>query len=231
MSKTLLLVIFLFVSFSSLSHAANSSQVLVIINEHSPLSLSVGKYYQQKRNIPPQNICYIRCPKAETITRLTYESKIMIPIARYLQNNNLVNQISYIVLTKGIPLRIKGTKGLQGNRASVDSELTLLKRNMPVDNYGFCRYYDITGVVANPYYLNGLPLSLCDIPLKRGTFRHFDSQTYNIYLVTRLTGYTIRDIKALINCGCHPFLLQAGRQRNRARFVLDATTKNTIGNT
>ena len=202
---------------SSLSHAANSSQVLVIINECSPISLSVGKYYQQKRNIPPQNICYIRCPKAETITRLTYETKIMIPIAKYLQNNNLVNQISYIVLTKGIPLRIKGTGGLQGNRASVDSELTLLKRNMPVDNYGFCRYYDITGVVANPYYLNG--------------YRHFDSQTYNIYLVTRLTGYTIRDIKALINRGCHPFLLQAEGQKNGARFILDATTKNSIGNT
>ncbi|MFH1898398.1 MAG: TIGR03790 family protein [Candidatus Desantisbacteria bacterium] len=224
MSKILLLFIFLFMPFSSLSYAASSAQVLVIINEHSPISISIGKYYQQKRNIPPQNICYIRCPKSETITRLTYESKIMIPIARYLQNNNLVNQISYIVLTKGIPLRIKGTGGLQGNRASVDSELTLLKRNMPVDRYGFCRYYDINGVVPNPYYLNN--------------YKHFDSQRYNVYLVTRLTGYTMRDIKALIDRGCRQSAggsKQGGGhipvQANMARFVLDATTKNSIGNT
>ncbi|MFH1962322.1 MAG: TIGR03790 family protein [bacterium] len=217
-----------------LFYATGSSQVLVVINEYSCISRAVGKYYQQKRNIPAQNICYIRCSTAETITRLTYESKIMIPVARYLQDNNLVKQISYIVLTKGIPLRIKGTKGMQGNKSSVDSELTLLKRNIPVDIYGFCRYYAIDGVVINPYYLNGC--------------KSFDSQIYNIYLVTRLTGYTLKDIKALIDRGCH--LLYAGiqegkdkrqkagyapvqtkGQKNRAVFVLDATTKHSIGNT
>ncbi|MDI6780956.1 MAG: TIGR03790 family protein [bacterium] len=196
-----------------LSHVSDPSQVLVIINECSRISRAVGKYYQQKRNIPAQNICYIRCPATETITRLTYESKVMIPVARYLQNNNLVGQISYIVLTKGIPLRIKGTKGMQGNRSSVDSELTLLKRNMPVDIYGFCRYYAIEGVVPNPYYQG------C---------KHFDSQVYHIYLVTRLTGYTLRDIKAIIDRGCHP--LQVKGQKGRARFVLDATVKHSIGN-
>jgi uncharacterized protein (TIGR03790 family) len=189
----------------------------MIVNKYSSISQAVAKYYQKKRNIPAQNICYIRCPSTETITRLTYESKIMIPVARYLQDNNLVEQIKYIVLTKGIPLRIKGTKGMQGNRSSVDSELTMLKRNMPVDVYGFCRYYAIDGVVPNPYY---------------NDCKHFDSQTYHIYMVTRLTGYTIRDIKALIDRGC----LQKGTKGRREKevemqFVLDATTKNSIGNT
>ncbi|MBI4753570.1 hypothetical protein HY793_04280 [Candidatus Desantisbacteria bacterium] len=58
---------------------------------------------------------------------------------------------------------------MQGNRSSVDSELTLIKRNMPVDIYGFCRYYDLNGVVPNPYY---------------NSCKHFDSRTYPIYLVT-----------------------------------------------
>ncbi|MFH1860306.1 MAG: TIGR03790 family protein [bacterium] len=219
-----------------LFYATGSSQVLVVINEYSRISKAIGKYYQQKRNIPTQNICYIRCSTAETITRLTYESKIMIPVARYLQDNNLVGQIAYIVLTKGIPLRIGGTKGLQGNRSSVDSELTLLKGNMPVNIYGFCRYYGIDGVVPNPYYLGG--------------YNHFDSHEYPIYLVTRLTGYTIRDIMALIDRGCHSLVEQRGMQegkdrrqkagyvpvqakgqKSRAVFVLDATTKHSIGNT
>ncbi|MEK7812431.1 MAG: TIGR03790 family protein [Candidatus Desantisbacteria bacterium] len=206
-----------------MSHTSCPSQVLVVINECSRISIAAGKYYQQKRNIPAQNICYIRCPEAETINRLTYESKIMIPVARYLQDNNLVGQIAYIVLTKGIPLRIKGTKGMQGNRSSVDSELTLLKMNMPVDIYGFCRYYAINGVVPNPYY-SGSHL------LVDGR-KHFDSRAYHIYLVTRLTGYTLRDIKALIERGCHPLQINGQkRQKSKARFVLDATTKHSIGN-
>ncbi len=205
------------VSGLSLSCPSSVSQVLVIVNECSRISTTVGKYYQQKRSIPAQNICYIRCPETETINRLTYESKIMIPVARYLQDNNLVGQIAYIVLTKGIPLRIKGSKGMQGNRSSVDSELTLLKRNMPVDIYGFCRYYPIDGVVPNPYY---------------HSFKHFDSQMSPIYLVTRLIGYTLKDIKALIDHGCHPVQLKGQKgQKSKARFVLDATTKNSIGNT
>ncbi len=201
----------------SISHTSCPSQVLVVINECSRISIAVGKYYQQKRNIPAQNICYIRCPEAETINRLTYESKIMIPVASYLQNNNLVGQIAYIVLTKGIPLRIKGTKGTRGNRSSVDSELTLIKMNMPIDIYGFCRYYAIDGIAPNPYYSG------------RQGCKHFDSQAYPIYLVTRLTGYTLRDIKALIERGCHP--LQVNGQKSKARFILDATTKHSIGNT
>lgn len=206
----------------SVNGSTGSSQVLVIINECSRTSKAVGKYYQQKRNLPVQNICYIRCPEAETITRLTYESKIMIPIARYLQDNNLAEQISYIVLTKGIPLRIKGTKGMQGNRSSVDSELTLLKWNMPVDIYGFCRYYAIDGVVPNPYYHGSHNDTSCHY---KG-YKHFDSHVYRIYLVTRLDGYTIRDIKALIERGCHPV-----QEKSKARFVLDATNRHSIGNT
>ena len=40
------------------------------------------------------------------------------------------DRIFYIVLTKGIPLRISGSGGRAGTAASVDSELTLLYRKL-----------------------------------------------------------------------------------------------------
>jgi len=47
-----------------------------------------------------------------------------------LTGNFAQDRILYIVLTKGIPLRVNGTSGQDGTIASVDSELTLLYRKL-----------------------------------------------------------------------------------------------------
>ena len=50
----------------------------------------------------------------------------------------------YLVLTKGVPLRIAGTEGRTGSIASVDSELTLLYRRITGGAV------PVVGQVANP---------------------------------------------------------------------------------
>ena len=43
-----------------------------------------------------------------------------------LKAKRLVEQVLYIVTTQGVPLRVKGATGMDGDNASVDSELALL---------------------------------------------------------------------------------------------------------
>ena len=69
--------------------------------------------------------------KIECALRLNWEPQC----AAWLGRQGAQDRILYIVLTKGLPLRIDGTAGRQGTVSSVDSELTLLYRKMTGDNF------------------------------------------------------------------------------------------------
>src|SRR4030095_14049690 len=95
----------------------------------------------------------------------------------------------YIVLTKGVPLRVPGTDGRDGTVASVDSELTVLYRKLLGLNVA------LAGRVSNPYFLGDRPIP--------------DAQPFtrfigDIYLVTRLDGFTLADVVKLIDRGMAP---------------------------
>ena len=96
----------------------------------------------------------------------------------------LQDRLLYLVLTKGVPLRIIGATGLSGTLASVDSELTLLYRRLvgqPVP---------LEGKIENPYYLGNRDL---------GEARPFSHREHDIYLVTRIDAFTVDQALALID--------------------------------
>ena len=110
--------------------AQTADNVLVVLNEASPMSMDIGMYYAQKRGIPKENLMRVKTTAAENISREDFDRQIHAPIAAWLMRNSAQDRILYIVVTKGIPIRITGTSGKDGNIASVDSELTLLYRRM-----------------------------------------------------------------------------------------------------
>ena len=169
--------------------AQSPENILLILNESSPVSLDVGQYYAEKRGIPRDNILRLKAPADDAIDRTVYERQIEGPIAGWLYRNFAQDRILYIVLTKGIPLRISGTSGADGTVASVDSELTLLYRKMAG------QAVPPAGRVENPYFKGNAPNSL------PGMFTH---EAVDIYLVTRLDGYTFDDIRGLIDRGMAP---------------------------
>jgi uncharacterized protein (TIGR03790 family) len=177
-------------AFSPLLFSQTAENVLLILNESSPASMEVGMYYAQKRGIPRANILRIKTTTADEISRDDFEGQIDAPIASWLRNNFAQDRILYIVLTKGVPLRINGSSGPDGTAASVDSELTLLYRKL-LQSPGL----QINGPLANPYFLNDAPLA------KAKKFSHIDQ---NIYLVSRLDGYNSSDIRGLIDRGFAP---------------------------
>jgi uncharacterized protein (TIGR03790 family) len=167
----------------------SAENVLLVLNETSSLSMDVGMYYAQKRGIPQSNILRIKTSEDDSISRSDFERQIEQSIYSWLARNFAQDRILYIVLTKGIPLRITGTSGQDGTGASVDSELTLLYRKMLGDSI------PQAGLIKNPYFLSETSLA------QAKPFSHAD---HDIYLVSRLDGYNLADIQALIDRGSRP---------------------------
>lgn len=169
--------------------AQSGANVLVVANEALPASVEIAEYYVQRRQVPADQLLKIRTSVADQITRQEFETTIHQPIAAWLARTGSIDRILYVVLTKGVPLRIAGQGGGRTTTiSSVDSELTLVYRRMvgPVSP---------GGNVTNPYFLGDAQPS---------TARRFSHVAQDIYLVTRLDGFTTTDVKALIDRGLAP---------------------------
>src|SRR5258706_2171840 len=164
------------------ANAQTGANVLLVVNTSSTASQTIGREYASHRSVPADNVCALQLPITESISRDTYEAQIEQPIWKCIAARQAHDRILYIVLTKDVPIRIKGTGGRSGTNASVDSELTLLYRRRS----GVL--VPIVGFVPNPYFAEAVS----------GTVRPFTHETDDIYLVTRLDGYTLSDALALI---------------------------------
>jgi uncharacterized protein (TIGR03790 family) len=174
--------------------AQTPGEVLVVVNRRSATSRQIGDYYIPKRDIPPGNLCVIDTAPEETIERPVYDKEIETPVGQFLKKQGLQEKILYIVLTSGVPLRISGSGAeLYSDASSVDSELTLLYSRL----HGVV--IPLAGPARNPFFRQR------DTP-----FRH---PLFPMYLVTRLDGYNMADMKGLVDRG-----LQA---HNTGKFVID----------
>jgi uncharacterized protein (TIGR03790 family) len=170
------------------------AEVLLVLNANSPISRAIANDYAAKRHV--RNILSIHCQdsalntETETVTANDYAQSIENPIRQYLATHKKIN---FIVLTKGIPIRITGSamgscdehshepENVRGH-PSVDSTLAALDyTNLP----GVMKI-DITGsgaigrAFSNRYWNATEP---------------FSHSKYGGYLVTRLDGYTEADAK------------------------------------
>ena len=93
------------------ARAQTVANVLLVINENSPASVEVGEYYAKVRQLPANNVVRINTAQTDAVPRPVYEATIEGPLSRWLTRHLLQDQILYIVLTKGIPLRVDGTGG------------------------------------------------------------------------------------------------------------------------
>jgi uncharacterized protein (TIGR03790 family) len=171
-------------SLSSNAYGQSPENVAVVINESHEGSRQVGDYYVQRRRIPASNVITVKSSSDDIIDRAAYVATIEEPIAAALSRANLQDRILYLVLTKGLPLRIAGTAGNDGTGASVDSELALLYRKMS----GVAVL--TRGRVDNPYFVGeGDP----------GSAPPFTHRDFDIFLVSRLDGFTIEDARGLVD--------------------------------
>jgi uncharacterized protein (TIGR03790 family) len=195
----------LFGVWASPASAQSGANVLVVVNRASSDSEEIGDYYARKRAVPADQVLRIEAPLEEQVSRRTYESQIETPISGWLTAHAAQDRILYLVITKGVPLRIAGTAGPSRSAASVDSELTLLYRKMTHTGTG------VAGSIANPYFLGDRPLA---------TAEPFTHKSQDVYMTTRLDGYSVADVKALIDRG--------GAPAREGRILLDGRYELTV---
>ncbi len=175
--------------YPAAARAQTSDNLLLVVNDNTPASIQIAEYYARKRVVPTDHIVHIKAVSTDTISRADFTQTIELPITNWLLTHSLQDKVLYLVLTKGVPLRVDGTDGPQGTVASVDSELTLLYQKLlgvqPL----------VPGRLANPYFLGDKALTEA---------RPFTRVSREIYLVTRLDGFTVDDVLKLIDRGAAP---------------------------
>jgi uncharacterized protein (TIGR03790 family) len=180
--------------------ALPAARVLLVVNDNSPVSRTIGEYYARRRGVPAQNICHLRAPLDEEIGRTDY-NRLASAVGACLRSHGLVESVYYIVTTLGDPLRVSGSSGLNGDQASVDSELTLL-------------YSELKG--ASPHLTGGAIPN----PFFGRSVTDFSHPEYPMYLVTRLAAYDFDGVKAMID--------HAMQAANRGKFVIDMSGGNDV---
>src|SRR5262245_19428922 len=164
--------------------AQSAENVAVIVNDNSQDSRRIGEYYARVRNLPLSHVLRIKTSTDDQIERDAYVKTIERPLGVAITRAALQDRLLYLVLTKGVPLRIAGTAGVSGTMASVDSELTLLYRRMAGQPTA------LEGKIDNPYYLGAREI---------GEARPFSHREHDIYLVTRIDAFTVDQALALID--------------------------------
>lgn len=172
------------------------NEVLLLCNMNSPVSRNIADDYAQKRHI--NNRLTIKCQDSalnadnETIPLAAYKQAIENPVRKYLATHR---NIEFIVLTKGIPIRIDGaafgSHGLDTHAPnmglpSVDSYLAALDyTKMPGARRMMITGSGATGLAyLNRYWNASVP---------------FSHARFGGYLVTRLDAYTVGEARALVS--------------------------------
>lgn len=151
-----------------------ADRVLVVVNARSGASQTVGQYYAARRGVAPSHVVHVSVPVSDDVSELEFRSAILNPIRDAI--DSLPERIDFIVLTTGVPLRIGGRHGY-----SVDAHVAGMRLPIPpmvgLDTTWLARY-------RNPYY---------------GAREPFNSERFNMYLVTRLDCEQVADCMALVD--------------------------------
>lgn len=174
--------------FSAVAAAAQTGQVarpvnvvtevVVVVNDASPDSVTLGDYYATARGIPTSQICHLNTVTTETCTWNVYRTQIETPLRTFLTTRP---QVIYIVMMYGLPLKtieenpgndIGGDYLTNRDYCAIDREVELIKTA-----------HAIEGWIVNPMF---------------GAGRHPVS-TDPFYVVGRLDGPTPALVQAMID--------------------------------
>lgn len=199
-------------------------RVIVLANSADPDSVALARFYAAQREVPVENIVALPMPPAESITWREFIDQIYQPVQDELVRRNWINalpstlvdalgrkrysilghRISYLVVCRGVPLRIYHDPTIvderqraqtpvkfQTNQAAVDSELSLLAQSG----------YNTLAMLTNPLYAREKPTPL-DLD--------------NVVKVSRLDGPTPEDARRLVQSA-----LEGERQGLLGRYYVD----------
>lgn len=169
------------------------AEVLLVYNADSAVSIAIAKDYAARRKVTKTVVIHCADSAAsaanETISLANYNAQIAGPVGAYLKKHS---EINFIVLTKGVPIRIDG--GITGSR----DEHTTGNLHPSVDSYLAAMDYPmIQGAVKISIHGSGAD-GFGWLNRYWNAKVPFTHAAFGGYLVTRLDGYTQADAEALV---------------------------------
>ncbi|HUU10147.1 MAG TPA: TIGR03790 family protein [Phycisphaerae bacterium] len=139
-----------------------AARTIVLGSESVPEGLEVARHYMAARGIPPENLCVVKAPAADVVTREQFDETIWRPLAEFLErwqgrfdvalpDGTVQLQLGerrpkYLVPVYGVPVKVSGYEDVKtmfmSRAAAVDSELVLLPG----------RRHNLVGGLPNPYF-------------------------------------------------------------------------------
>lgn len=192
---------------------ADVDRVLVLQNVSSPDSVVISTAYMKKRGV--KNLLKVDCQDSstsaanETMEYADFKPKIEVPLRAALKANK---NIDFIVLTKGIPIRLTNADtGLGNNRPSLDSFIASID---------YREIKDAIKVELNDSGFTGK----CWANRFWNSRERFSHAKFGGYLVTRLDGYTVDHVIAMIGEAAN-----AEKTKPTGKFLLDVAEGHGIG--
>lgn len=161
----------------------DSKRVLVVMNDADPDSIRIAGYYLKMRKISRDQLVTLHTSTGDNISPDKYKGEIEAPIKAALAKNK---NIDFIVLTKGIPLRLVDEGGYSVDATLASMELKFAPIGQTPGKFGITEADAESAIkrCISPYY---------------NSKEHFSHAKFGMYLVTRLTGYTAEDAMKLVD--------------------------------
>ncbi|MHB9138721.1 MAG: CARDB domain-containing protein [Victivallaceae bacterium] len=187
--------------------------VLVVVNDKSPASLEIGEYFKNARKIPDINVVHVsmtdkQSAGSEAGQASADEKKALVDAIRnHMTTNKLTDKINYVVLTRGIPMY------------AVSPE-------MPTSTGSVFHLTDV--YVMFRLSESAADSSIPDIFVKNKYFyyyntdilnKKFSSKMFGYYIVSRLDGPGVNNIKKVIDDTGFPAYGSYKKNGGKAKFL------------
>ncbi|MHB9140092.1 MAG: hypothetical protein ACYC4Q_11880, partial [Victivallaceae bacterium] len=184
--------------------------VLVVVNDKSPASLEIGEYFRNARKIPSTNVVHVSMKDwqgagVEAGLATADEKKALVDaIKNHITVNKLTDKINYVVLTRGIPMYASSPEITGTTFHLTDVYVLFSLSESAADN----AIPDIFSRNKYFYYYN------TDILSKK-----FSSENFGYYIVCRLDGPGVNNIKKVIDDTGFPAYNSYKKNGGKAKFL------------
>jgi len=105
----LMIVVVMAVSFLQQKEAGASlkpEEILVVANKNASESVGLARYYMRERGVPEENLVQLWVTDRETLSREDYQSRVVPPVRRFLEEHANGENIRCLLTMYGVPLRV-----------------------------------------------------------------------------------------------------------------------------
>lgn len=95
------------------------AETVVLLNESNPDSKKVAEHYVRQRQIPPQQVCRVKCAAGLETTIEDFVRDVVDPLRTFLRDRELEDRCRFVVMTQGMPILARTPTGAVSTAAAL----------------------------------------------------------------------------------------------------------------